>query len=98
MYKTLTDGKKKTLIIAENQRFTEEDIASLKQQGIYYDKGVFAVKVEERINNNPLFILGIEDDGNIYFDANGGTHFDCGWAGDLIKVVTEAIKDIKKNA
>lgn len=95
MYKTLTDGKK-TWITAENQRFTMEDIASLKQQGIYYDKGVFAVKVEERINNNPLFILGMEDDGTIYFDANDGTRFDCSWAGDLIRVVTEAIEDIRK--
>ena len=75
-----------TLVMADNQRFTQEDCERLwKEEKIYYNQGVFAMMIQERKNNSPLCILGIEDDGNISFSKEN-TRFDIYWLQDLINV------------
>ena len=86
-------------IYGKNQIFTQEDIQKLRKEGIIYHKGgLFAIKLEERINNNPLCIVGLEDDGCIHFHKNKygwEIKFDAYWLQDLMSLTEDTIKHLK---
>lgn len=66
----------------------------LEKLGVITNGHCFAILIEERINNNPLFILGWEDDDRIYFGKYGRNQwedcFDMAWAHDLMNVTSKA--------
>lgn len=69
----------------------KKDLAALN---ISYNNGLFAILIEERKMNRPLYILGMEDDDRIAFErydkTQWETSFDMGWTGDLVSVINKA--------
>ena len=91
-YKIARDeAKEKVWVYGDNQTFTDEDKAKLwKDEKIFYNGGIFAIMVQERKMNDPLCILGHEDDGCIYFDKKD-SHFAAYWLNDLINTASGVI-------
>lgn len=87
----------KAFIITKNPDYTwsNADIKmALEDLNIAYGGGLFAILIEERKMNRPLYILGMEDDDRIFFEkydkTQWTTSFDMNWSGDLINVINKA--------
>ena len=91
MYEIIKD-KDNTVVVSKNSNgmWFERDFENLKKDGVYFSGGSIAVLKEERLNNNPLLTVGIEDDGRISF-GNSNLHIDSRWGKDLIRNVSDAI-------
>lgn len=79
----------------ENQQWEDNDLMVLREKyNVLYNGGIFAIRVIERKGYNPLYQLGMEDDGFLQFGEknNDGVIFDKLWADDL-----KAVLDMAKN-
>jgi hypothetical protein len=76
-------------VIADNQQWTAKDIAALrKSENIIFDaNGVFAIYIEERNQNAPIFHVGVEDDGSLFFDLQNGLKADVHWLDNLMTLL-----------
>ena len=87
---------------AEEQVWDHATLIELRNKyNIYYDgDGIFAIKIIPRKKLNPLFALGIEDDGIISFtldrDGNYFHQVDLSWAKNLIYLLQQACKKYLK--
>ena len=72
----------------------------LEAEGIVFPGGLFAVKIVKRKMNNPLFVLGQEDDDRLFFEKYDGNWvgFDMLWSHDLTNAVTQAVEKANKIA
>lgn len=64
------ENNTKAFIITKNPDYTwsNADIKmALEDLNIAYGGGLFAILIEERKMNRPLYILGMEDDDRIFF-------------------------------
>lgn len=75
----------------------------MKKHGIYYnEKGVSPIKIIKRENQNPLFVIGYEDDGVLGFKKENGYYVTCkdvSWIDDLInnlEFVKKECEEVKR--
>ena len=86
-------------IYAEDQTWDEETIEELKDSNVYYNHGVHPIKIVPRGLQNPLIVIGWEDDGQIGFEKEYESYkdgFDSFWIDSLIENL-QAVKKIIEN-
>lgn len=62
---------------------------------------VHPVMIIEREGENPLIVIGVEDDGTLYFDRRNGTFnhaFDSYWIDSLVRTLLEAKSRIEEDS
>ena len=87
------------LISADQQTWDAWTIQELRDRfNIIFDGNIHAIMIKERKNCNPLFIIGYEDDGMLFFDRvqwNFRDYFDAKWADSFAKLLNEASHSIQ---
>jgi len=77
---------------------SEEEL--LQKYNIIYDgHGVHPIKIIYREKYKPIFVIGGEDDGHIWFKKRSMNQFensfDCSWANNLIESLQKALEIVK---
>lgn len=87
------------MFVAEDQHWDKTTLKQLKEE---YDvvfmtsgNGVMPIMIINKDSDNPLFVIGSEDDGTIRFDRKYGSFSNCFsfyWAKALIADLEEALR------
>ena len=98
-YTTGLDHNEPMMFVAEEQNWDELTLKQLKEEyNIIFmtnGRGVMPIMVVNKNSKNPLFVIGHEDDGRIYFKREFGQFCDCFsycWVKPLISDIKEALK------
>lgn len=88
-----SDDGSEMWIFAADQTWTTEDYARLRDKyNVYYTGDVNPVIVIPRRMTTPLFLIGTEDDGAIYFNFGDRNKKDVMWIDGLIRTL-EMVKN-----
>ena len=87
------------MFVAEDQRWDKATLKQLKKEHdiifMTSGNGVMPIMILNKESDNPLFVIGHEDDGTLYFDREYGhisNSFSYYWVKSLISDLEEALK------